>query len=181
MNIKIIALTVLTASLSACTGQRKAATVEPAAPAVTEALAALHVQPLGCPVYAGNDRPDYDAQGLGCIVKWLGEAHEYLAAGGKPTKYTSPESIELNRATAQKLSARLAQWLKKGDFHAKAPPAWSVRPPSEMESQQHYLSGVLFYQKGDVEGARREWLLAKKLDPANSDAQEGLDRLERAP
>ena len=30
-----------------------------------------------------------------------------------------------------------------------------------------------------MEGARREWLLAKKLDPANTDAQEGLDRLEQ--
>ncbi|MDP3542534.1 MAG: hypothetical protein Q8T11_08735 [Elusimicrobiota bacterium] len=177
MNIKIISLAVLTASLSACVGHRKAAQVEPAAPAPTEALASLHVEPLGCTVYAGDDRPDYDAQALECIVQWLGEAHEYLAEGGKPTKYTSPESIERNRATARKLSARIAHWLKKGDFHAEAPPAPSVGPAPEMESQQHYLSGILFYQKGDVEGARREWLLAKKLDPANNDAQEGLDRL----
>lgn len=181
MNIKLIALTVLCASLSACVGHRKAATAEPVAPAPTEALAALHVEPLGCTVYAGDDRPDYDARGLECIVEWLGSAHEYLADGGKPTKHTSPESIERNRATARKLSARIAQWLKKGEFHAAAPPARSVGPSPEMESQQHYLSGILFYQKGDVEGARREWLLAKQLDPANIDAQAGLDRLERAP
>ena len=105
-----------------------------------------------------------------------------------PTKHTSPESFESNRATAQKLGARLALWLEKTRFDAAAAPARSGPPArtpgsdsSGQESQQHYLTGIIFFQKGDTEGARREWLLAKKLDPANSDAQAGLERLEKVP
>lgn len=179
MNIKIIALTVLTASLSACVGQRKAAQVEPAAPPLSAALAPLAVEPLGCAVYAGEDRPDLDAQALHCLVEWMDEARDYLAKGGKPTKHTSPESFERNRATARKLGARVSRWLEKSEFRAEASPARSVGPTPEMDSQQHYLTGIIYFQKGDVEGARREWLLAKKLDPANTDAQAGLDLLGR--
>lgn len=179
MNIKIISLTVLTASLSACGGHHKAAQVEPVAPTVTAALAPISVEPMGCTVYAGDDRPDLDAQALECIVNWLGDAREYLANGGKPTKHTNPERLESYRATAQKLGARVSRWLEKDYKHAEASPSRSVGPTPEMESQQRYLTGIIFFQKGDVEGARREWLLAKKLDPANGDAQAGLDLLER--
>lgn len=186
MNIKIISLAVLTATLSACVGHRKAAQVEPVAPALATALAPLTVEPAGCAVYGGDDRPDYDAQALECIVKWMGEAREYLAKGGKPTKYTNPESFESYRATAQKLGARVSQWLEKTRFDAASAPARSGEPartPAAVvagrDSQQHYLTGIILFQKGDVEGARREWLLAKKLDPANADAQAGLDRLDK--
>ena len=164
MNIKIISLAVLTTTLSACVGHRKAAQVEPGAPALATTLAPLTVEPLGCPVYAGDDRPDYDAQALECIDKWVGAAREYLDKGGKPTKYTSRESIESYRRTAERLRARM-------------PAAVTAR----QDSQQHYLTGIILFQKGDNAGARREWLLAKTLDPANSDAQAGLDRLEKIP
>lgn len=50
---------------------------------------------------------------------------------------------------------------------------------SKRQSQQHYLSGVIFFQKGDYEKARDEWNLAKQLDPTNSDAITGLERIER--
>lgn len=180
MNIKIISLAVLTTTLSACVGHRKAAQVEPGAPALATALSPLTIEPMGCAVYGGDDRPDYDAQALECIVKWMGEAREYLAKGGKPTKHTSPESFENYRATAQKLGARVSQWLEKTNFHAAASPARSGGPAPEQDSQQRYLTGLVLFQKGDVEGARREWLLAKKLDPANADAQAGLDRLGQA-
>ncbi len=46
-------------------------------------------------------------------------------------------------------------------------------------SQQHYLSGVIYFQKGDYAKARDEWTLAKQLDPSNSDAQAGLDRINK--
>ena len=103
MNIKIISLAALIATQTACVGHRKTAKLESAAPALVAPLASLSIEPLGCPVYGGDDRPDYDAQALGCLVKWM----------------------------------------------------------------------------GDTEGARREWLLAKQLDPANADAQAGLDLLEK--
>ena len=50
---------------------------------------------------------------------------------------------------------------------------------SKRSSQQHYLSGVIFFQKGDYDKARDEWNLAKQLDPGNSDPQTGLERIEK--
>ncbi|MBI5622575.1 MAG: radical SAM protein [Elusimicrobia bacterium] len=44
-------------------------------------------------------------------------------------------------------------------------------------SQQHYLSGVVFFQKGDYEKARNEWALALRLDPGNEDAMAGIKRV----
>ncbi len=188
MNIKIISLAALIAALSACGGHRQTARLEPVAPALATTFAPLSIEPLGCSVYAGDDRPDYDAQALDCIVKWMGEAREYLAKGGKPTKYTSPESFESYRATAQKLGVRLSTWLGKTRFDAAAATGGSgeaVRAPSTLaagqDSQQHYLTGIIFFQKGDNEGARREWLLAKQLDPTNTDAQAGLEMLQQQP
>lgn len=45
-------------------------------------------------------------------------------------------------------------------------------------SQQHYLSGVIFFQKGDYKMAREHWELAVNLDPANEDAAAGLAKLK---
>ena len=50
---------------------------------------------------------------------------------------------------------------------------------SRKSSGQHYLSGMIFYQKGDLEKAKDEWTLSRQLDPGNSDAQAGLDRIEK--
>ncbi len=60
----------------------------------------------------------------------------------------------------------------------KAPP-----PPSRAEldkgaSQQHYLAGVVYYQKGEYGKAREAWLTALKLNPENSDAAAGLEKLK---
>jgi hypothetical protein len=46
-------------------------------------------------------------------------------------------------------------------------------------SQQHYLAGVLGYQKGDYDAAHREWQKALDLDPTNDDARIGLDKLNK--
>lgn len=45
-------------------------------------------------------------------------------------------------------------------------------------SVQHYLSGVIYYKKGEYSLARDEWTLANFLDPANEDAKTGLERVE---
>ena len=44
-------------------------------------------------------------------------------------------------------------------------------------SQQFYLSGLIYYQKGDYGRARAEWRKSVELDPGNSDAQAGLRRV----
>ncbi len=47
------------------------------------------------------------------------------------------------------------------------------------QSQQAYLEGVIFFQQNNYEKAREKWLLAKQLDPSNTDAVAGLARIEQ--
>jgi tetratricopeptide (TPR) repeat protein len=62
---------------------------------------------------------------------------------------------------------------------SKAPPKPVSSEEARKSSGQHYLSGVIFFQKGDFEKARDEWSLALQLDPSNSDAKAGLERIEK--
>jgi tetratricopeptide (TPR) repeat protein len=50
---------------------------------------------------------------------------------------------------------------------------------AKQQSEQAYLSGVIYYQKGDYEKARDKWLNAKQLDPSNTDAVAGLEKIEK--
>jgi len=61
---------------------------------------------------------------------------------------------------------------------AAAPPTQSAES-NKQASQQAYLEGVIYYQKGDYEKARDKWLHAKQLDPGNSDAIAGLEKIEK--
>ncbi|MBI2790028.1 MAG: tetratricopeptide repeat protein [Elusimicrobia bacterium] len=61
---------------------------------------------------------------------------------------------------------------------AAAPPTASAES-NKQASQQAYLEGVIYYQKGDYEKARDKWLHAKQLDPGNSDAIAGLEKIEK--
>ncbi|MBI4060640.1 MAG: tetratricopeptide repeat protein [Elusimicrobia bacterium] len=62
--------------------------------------------------------------------------------------------------------------------------AGQTPPPQNAESnkqaaQQAYLEGIIYYQKGDYEKARDKWLHARQLDPGNSDASAGLEKIEK--
>ncbi len=61
---------------------------------------------------------------------------------------------------------------------AATPPTQSAES-NKQASQQAYLEGVIYYQKGDYEKARDKWLHAKQLDPGNSDAIAGLEKIEK--
>ncbi len=54
-----------------------------------------------------------------------------------------------------------------------------ITPEAKRLSQQHYFAGIIAFQKGDYQEARRQWTLAKQYDPSNSDAQAGLERIDR--
>ncbi|MBI2385029.1 MAG: tetratricopeptide repeat protein [Elusimicrobia bacterium] len=60
-----------------------------------------------------------------------------------------------------------------------APPPTATAESNKQASQQAYLEGVIYYQKGDYEKARDKWLHAKQLDPGNSDAIAGLEKIEK--
>ncbi len=61
----------------------------------------------------------------------------------------------------------------------EAPPPAQNAESNKQASQQAYLEGVIYYQKGDYEKARDKWLHAKQLDPGNSDANAGLEKIEK--
>ena len=78
----------------------------------------------------------------------------------------------------------------KADADAKTAAATASTPstpatpsgPSESaktQSQQAYVAGVISYEKGDYEKARNNWLSAKQLDPSNTDAVAGLEKIEK--
>lgn len=55
--------------------------------------------------------------------------------------------------------------------------AAGVSEENKRQSQQYYLSGIIYYDKGDFEKARNEWTHALQLDPGNPDAKAGLERI----
>lgn len=101
-----------------------------------------------------------------------------------------------DRKKQQEEEAKLAEEAKKKEEEEKAkaaaagtaaqPPAGQTGAPpaataesNKQASQQAYLEGVIYYQKGDYEKARDKWLHAKQLDPGNSDAIAGLEKIEK--
>ncbi|MCX5795189.1 MAG: tetratricopeptide repeat protein [Elusimicrobia bacterium] len=54
-----------------------------------------------------------------------------------------------------------------------------TRSDDQRRSQQHYLAGIIYYDKADYAKAREEWMLASRIDPDNADAAAGLRRVDR--
>jgi tetratricopeptide (TPR) repeat protein len=80
------------------------------------------------------------------------------------------------------LNGKIAPLLKKiGAAPSKAESVVEPGPKAaeDRDSQAHYLQGLIYYEKGDYEKARREWAEAVRLDPNNHDAKLGLERIEK--
>lgn len=81
--------------------------------------------------------------------------------------------------------AKAAADAKTAAATGSAPPAGSTPAAgaasdnAKQQSQQAYLEGVIFYQKGDYEKARDKWMHAKQLDPSNTDAAAGIEKIEK--
>lgn len=67
---------------------------------------------------------------------------------------------------------------QNGGPAAPAAPA-GVSDSAKQQSQQAYLAGMVYFQQGNYEKARDQFMLAKQLDPGNPDAAAGLDRIEK--
>ena len=61
---------------------------------------------------------------------------------------------------------------------ADGPPPEPARLTAKETAKQHYLSGLVFFQRGDYRQAHREWVLASQLDPQDEDIRSDLERLE---
>ena len=104
------------------------------------------------------------------------------------------ERAEVAKKEAEETAKKEAEDKVKKEAEEKAKKEAEARNPSasnapvstgaasednKRSSQQHYLSGVIFFQKGDFDKARDEWNLSIQLDPSNSDAKAGLERIEK--
>lgn len=95
------------------------------------------------------------------------------------------EEEEKALAEAKKKEEDKAKAAQSGGAGAGAATQQAAAPPAanpetnRQASQQSYLEGVIYYQKGDYEKARDKWLHAKQLDPSNSDAIAGLEKIEK--
>ncbi len=78
------------------------------------------------------------------------------------------------KAAADKAAAEAAN-----PTPAAGPTPGATSDNAKQQSEQAYLSGVIYYQKGDYEKARDKWLNAKQLDPSNTDAIAGLEKIEK--
>jgi len=109
-------------------------------------------------------------------------------------------AVELAKAREEEEKRKAAEIAKaeaeakaKADAEAKAAAATAAATPktdatttaataatsedNKRQAQQYYLSGIIYYDKGDFEKARNDWTHALQLDPANSDAKAGLERI----
>lgn len=62
----------------------------------------------------------------------------------------------------------------------EAPPLVAAAPADEnvRRAQQHWNSGIIYFQAGKYDEARDEWLLCKQFDATNADCATGLARLD---
>jgi hypothetical protein len=77
------------------------------------------------------------------------------------------------------LGADARKALKK-DAPIRPAPARTIpakSPDSERQAQQFYLSGLIYFQKGDLAKARQEWMHARDLDPGNPEVALCLKRV----
>ncbi|MGB2579808.1 tetratricopeptide (TPR) repeat protein [Elusimicrobium simillimum] len=70
--------------------------------------------------------------------------------------------------------------IEEPDFKAPLPTVDSARVSEENRrlSQEAYTRGARAFNDEDYETARKEWTAARQLDPGNSDAEQGLRRVQ---
>ena len=107
-------------------------------------------------------------------------------AAKKRAAQLAQEREEKAKAEAEAKARKEAEDKAKAEAEAKASgtpkgggPVGQISEEARRSSQQHYLSGVIFFQQANYDKARDEWNLAKQLDPSNSAAQAGLERIEK--
>jgi len=97
----------------------------------------------------------------------------------KKQKEEEAKLAEESKKKEEEQKAKDAAEGKTAATTAAATPPTQSAESNKQASQQAYLEGVIYYQKGDYEKARDKWLHAKQLDPGNSDAIAGLEKIEK--
>jgi hypothetical protein len=102
-----------------------------------------------------------------------------------PRYYMQQDAYELRSMSDIKLVNNLVTLVRipKGNQLTRsvlgAGSAKAAADPGGPPSQRHYLEGVKYFQNASYEEARKEWKLALKSDPSNTEAAAGLKRIEQ--
>lgn len=105
----------------------------------------------------------------------------------KNAKARAEEEAELAKQRAEEAARRKAEEdaekeaeeAEKPTISIEAKPSNVVTEQARKQAETHYLTGLRFFQNGNLEKARDEWMLAKQLDPGHQDADAGLKRIEQ--
>ncbi|OIO11427.1 MAG: hypothetical protein AUJ52_02075 [Elusimicrobia bacterium CG1_02_63_36] len=101
----------------------------------------------------------------------------YRTDSGTHAAFAAGDGYGADRASAADESLSSS---RVGEFY---PPRAPVTPSSSSEERKrravkHWNAGIIFFQAGKYDKSRDEWLLCKQFDPANSDCDTGLARLD---
>jgi tetratricopeptide (TPR) repeat protein len=139
----------------------------------------------------------YDTRAADQLIARAKEQVRREEAARKRTVEVAKQKAEQEKARAAELAKAEADAKAKADADAKAaaasaatstataktadagqtPATLGASEDNKRQSSQYYLSGIIYFDKGDFEKARNEWTHSLQLDPANSDAKAGLERI----
>jgi len=117
------------------------------------------------------------------------ETERRRVEAAEEAKRKATEEEESKRKAAEDEAKRKAEEeeaAKKQQLNAQPPEAESPPQPQGTSDQnrrdavKHWQSGIIAYQKQDLQKARDEWLLCRQFDPNNEDCKNGLTRIEGA-
>jgi tetratricopeptide (TPR) repeat protein len=133
----------------------------------------------------------YDSSAAGQLIARAEEQKRREADAKKQAEEQAQERAEAAKKEKAKNAALEAEEKRKAAEQAvvqsSAPAAAPAAPAApaltsadaKKQSEQAYLEGVIAFQRGDYQTARNKWLRAKQLDPNNSDAVAGIDKIDQ--
>jgi len=112
-------------------------------------------------------------------AKRAAEARVERAKEEAQKKAAEKAAAEKQKEQQQQQAQQQAQ--QQGGSPAAAAPQTPgvVSAESKHAAEQHYISGMIYYNEGNYDKARQEFSIAKELDPNNSDAEVGLERIQQ--
>ncbi|MBI3505124.1 MAG: hypothetical protein HY059_09800 [Proteobacteria bacterium] len=131
----------------------------------------------------------YDPRSADLLIARAKEQMKRESEAKKRAEEDKKRRDDEEKARQEEEAKRKADEEEKAKKEAEA--KLSAKPPVQPElpavtseenkrsAIQHWNAGLIYYQQGQYEKARDEWILCKQLDPGNSDCVSGLQRIDQ--
>src|SRR5208282_4453144 len=83
------------------------------------------------------------------------------------------------KAEAEKKAAEEAKKTLNPTPQAPALNPVGITDENRRSADKHYIQGISYFQSGNYDKAKEEWLLCNHLDPTNADCAAGLQRIDQ--